>query len=294
VLPLVPAADVRIIAVKDDVPVADVTTTIGITYTFAGGFWAGLTIVTVFVLLAIVARSRLQDPGIKRANRLLRIIYRPNGRASLSQFQIVLWTLVVAASAVYVMALSGELIEITNGTLVLLGIAGGATLGAKAHGEMQNSAAQAAAATAGRDADKRTIEAAEKSAAALAAATDAKAAAEQQLAAKAAADAKRKAQAAQAIAKACNQPPDGQEPRWSDLIVNETTITNADGTVTVTREIDVTRFQMLLFTVITAAFVVMNVATTYVIPEIPTGFVTLMGISNGVYLGAKVAQSPAA
>ena len=56
------------------------------------------------------------------------------------------------------------------------------------------------------------------------------------------------------------------------------------------REIDVTRFQMLLFTLITAAFVLMNVVTTYVIPDIPTGFLTLMGISNGVYLGAKVAQ----
>ena len=47
---------------------------------------------------------------------------------------------------------------------------------------------------------------------------------------------------------------------------------------------------MLLFTLITAAFVLKNVLTTYVIPEIPTGFLTLMGISNGVYLAAKVAQ----
>jgi Penicillinase repressor len=62
----------------------------------------------------------------------------------------------------------------------------------------------------------------------------------------------------------------------------------ADGTVT--REIDTARFQMLLFTLITAAFVLMNVVTTYVIPEISTGFQTLMGISNGVYLGSKIAQ----
>lgn len=52
-----------------------------------------------------------------------------------------------------------------------------------------------------------------------------------------------------------------------------------------------TRFQMLLFTLITAVFVLMNVLTTYVIPEIPNGFLAVMGISNGVYLGSKVAQS---
>lgn len=47
---------------------------------------------------------------------------------------------------------------------------------------------------------------------------------------------------------------------------------------------------MLLFTLITAAFVLMSVVTTYVIPEISAGFVTLMGISNGVYMGSKIVQ----
>jgi hypothetical protein len=32
------------------------------------------------------------------------------------------------------------------------------------------------------------------------------------------------------------------------------------------------------------------VVTTYVIPEISTGFLTLMGISNGVYIGSKIVQ----
>ena len=50
---------------------------------------------------------------------------------------------------------------------------------------------------------------------------------------------------------------------------------------------------MLLFTLITAAYVLLTVGTTYAIPEIPTGFLTLMGISNGVYLGAKITQRPA-
>ena len=44
---------------------------------------------------------------------------------------------------------------------------------------------------------------------------------------------------------------------------------------------------MLLFTLVTATFVLVNVVTTYVIPEISVGFQTLLGISNGVYLTAK-------
>ncbi len=54
--------------------------------------------------------------------------------------------------------------------------------------------------------------------------------------------------------------------------------------------IDVTRVQMLFFTLITAAFVVLTVGSTYEIPPIPDGFMTLMGISNGVYLGSKFAK----
>ena len=73
-------------------------------------------------------------------------------------------------------------------------------------------------------------------------------------------------------------------PRWSDLVVND---------VNGHREIDVTRVQMLYFTVITATFVVMKVLTSYVIPEIPEGFQILMGISNAVYVGSKVAPKPA-
>ena len=94
------------------------------------------------------------------------------------------------------------------------------------------------------------------------------------------------AKATKARADAIKDPPTTQIPRWSDLIVNETV--QDDGTRT--REIDVTRFQMLLFTVIAAVFVLLNVLTTYVIPEISVGFQTLLGISNGVYMGSKIVQ----
>jgi hypothetical protein len=281
-LPLVPLADVRVLAIGEDKTVAaDVMTTIGITYPWAAILLAVATIVIVLVALTITAHLRLQHPGIKKALWFLRIISNPSGYASLSQLQIVLWTLIVAASAVYVMALSGDLIEITNGTLVLLGIAGVAALGAKAHSESQSSAAKTAGAAAQQEADRTQIEAAKK-----ASGTNPAEVAEKQIAQKNEKDAKEVATAAAARATAFYNPPEDQTPRWSDLIINETR--KIDGTPV--REIDVTRFQMLLFTLITAAFVLMNVLTTYVIPEIPTGFITLMGISNGVYLGAKVAQ----
>jgi len=241
--------------------------------------------------LYTAAGARLKHPGILQASSLLRIISTPNGFASLSQFQVVLWTFVVAASAVYVMSLSGQLIQITNGTLVLLGIAGAAAVAAKAHTAAQQASDEAAAAKAAADKAEADITAAQKAAAAATLPADPVAAAritaehtnaETDQAAKAAI-----AETTRARANALNNPPADQIPKWSDLIVNESV--TADGTVM--REIDVARFQMLLFTLITAAFVLMSVVTNYVIPEISTGFQTLLGISNGVYLGSKVAGS---
>ena len=273
-LPLVPLADVRILAFNDKTLAANVATTIGISYRLFAVLFALGTVALALAVFWIVANYRLEHPGIKKASWPLRIISTPSGYASLSQLQIVLWTLVVAASAVYVMSLSGDLIQITDGTLVLLGIAGAAGIAAKVHNESQNSKAQSDADTAKKDADKATADAATAAPAQQAAANQA------------AQDAAAKAQAAEVRAKNLVDPPINQTPRWSDLLVTESI--RADGTVV--REIDVARFQMLLFTLITAVFVLMSVLTTYVIPEIPTGFQTLMGISNGVYLGAKVAQ----
>ena len=56
-------------------------------------------------------------------------------------------------------------------------------------------------------------------------------------------------------------------------------------------EIDVTRVQMLLFTLVAAGFVAIKLFTSYVIPDIPQGILILMGISNGTYLSAKFVRS---
>ena len=288
-LPLVPLADVRIMAIdntKKEVA-ADVSTTIGITYPTIAALFAIVTIVIGFVTLYAVTAWRIQHAGILQANWFLRIIATPGGYASLSQLQIILWTFVVAASAVYVMCVSGQLVEITNGTLILLGIAGAAGLAAKTHSEAQTAAAQVTAKKAAANAQNAAVIAA---AAAAPEPTDpaaaAVAAAHTAAADQAAAQTARAADAATARAAAWTNPPATQVPKWSDLIINEST--NDDGTVT--REVDVTRFQMLMFTVITATFVLLNVITTYVIPEISTGFLTLMGISNGLYIGSKITQ----
>jgi hypothetical protein len=291
-LPLVPLAEVRILAIdnKKKELAADASTAIGITYPLAALLFAIATVGLGFAVLYIAVARRLTHPGILQANWLLRIISTPSGFASLSQFQIVLWTFVVAASAVYVMSLSGELIQITDGMLVLLGIAGLAGIGAKAHSEAQGASAEATAAKAAADKAAADIDAAQKAAEAAAPPADpvaaARVAAANNVAAAQAAAQGRIADATKAKADALKNPPPDQIPRWSDLIVNE----NVKDDGTQTREIDVARFQMLLFTLITAGFVLMSVITTYVIPEISAGFQTLLGISNGVYMGSKIVQ----
>ena len=70
----------------------------------------------------------------------LRLISTAKGWASLSQFQIMLWTFVIGAGAVYVMTLSGSLIPISAGTLALLGIAGGAAVLAEVKANQQGPA----------------------------------------------------------------------------------------------------------------------------------------------------------
>lgn len=164
------------------------------------------------------------------SRHVLAIISTSNGVASLSQFQIMLWTLVVAGSAVYVMSLSGNLIAISSGTLTLLGIAGGTSVLARV--PVKGTAA-----------------------------TDAGAAAPPGPA------------PAPAPAPAAAQ----SIPHWFQILVDDAAHP----------EIDVTRVQMLMFTLITAVFVAIKVAVTYSIPEIPDNFLVLMGISNGVYLAGK-------
>ena len=329
VVGLVPQADARIIIIDSDgSPLADVLTTVGITSLYFAWVIVIITVLLAFIILWRVGKHRLKD--MPKCNPILSVITTRRGYASLSQFQILLWTFVVIASATYVMALQGDLIAITTGTLVLLGISGSATVISKAKSESEAAAApppvdpaaaaaeakaaeeealklRAAAMLAGPEAKKDAQGAADeadaiaKAAKAKAVAADAVVEAIKKRAAVAAAPADQKqaaiaeaeraeAVAQQALKDAAIADADAKKatrlrhPRWSDLVMEE-----IKG-----RELDVTRIQMLYFTLVTAAFVLLKVITSYEIPVIPEGFLLLMGISNSVYVGSKFATNPAA
>jgi hypothetical protein len=177
--------------------------------------------IAILVLWKLAPADMLSgEPGRWRAisEHFLAVISNPEGVASLSQFQVLLWTLVVAAAAIYVMVLSGNLITISSQMLTLLGIAGGTQILASL--------------------DRKTLPA------------------------------------------GTPYPPPGR-PQWSQMLVDR-----------YSHEIDVTRVQMLIFTLITAAFVAVQVIATYSIPDISDNFMVLMGISNGVYLAGRQTAAP--
>ena len=139
---LVPLADVRILVVTPDAAgppaiLADVRTVLGV----ASALWgAGLALAALILgvfTLALAARWRRSRGGPARPGPLLGIIATQDGRASLARLQLLLWTLLVATSAVYVMMVSGELIQITEGTLALLGVSGAVTIGAEANRKLR-------------------------------------------------------------------------------------------------------------------------------------------------------------
>lgn len=211
---IVPIADFRVIAGRPSA-FLDVVRPVGITSVVWAVIAALLLVGVTWIALLRFARTR-GVPGGK--DPLLTIISTAEGRASLSTLQIIMWSFVVGASAVYVMVLSGNLIAITTGTLVLLAVSGVVTVGNKM------------------------------------------------------------APPPASVANAPPPPPPGvqRKPLWSDLVFNDDQ-----------PQISPARVQMLFFTVIIALFVSLRVLTSGKIPEIPEGYLGLMGISNGVYLAAK-------
>jgi hypothetical protein len=218
---VVPVADMVVEVTTSAAPGGVVVTATQVGVTSVAVAWVVVIVVAglVWVIMNAIARHR----HIRGRNLLLRVISTQDGYASLSQLQIVLWTLVVGLSAIYVMTLSGNLISISEGTLILLGIASGAALAARIPAAKQKPVVGDAAA---------------------------------------------------AVVVPVTEP---ATPEWSDLVISDRT----------TQEIDVTRLQMLAFTLITAAFVVIKVVVDYEIPAIPANFLVLMGISNGVYVGGR-------
>jgi hypothetical protein len=87
-----------------------------------------LLVLSLALASAILFTMALHAEEWKGVNYIPRIISTNKGVASLSQAQIMLWTLVVAGASIYVMVLSGNLISVSSGTLTLFGIAGGVSV----------------------------------------------------------------------------------------------------------------------------------------------------------------------
>jgi hypothetical protein len=128
---LVPLADFRVVASTRDGSSwshLDVVQPVGVTNVFFAWLFAVLLMVAAWIGLYFVGKAR-QVPG--SGDWVLQVISTRAGYASLSQLQMILWTFVIGGSAAYVMLLTGSLIQISGGTLALLGISGGAALLAK-------------------------------------------------------------------------------------------------------------------------------------------------------------------
>jgi hypothetical protein len=127
-LGIIPNADMRILVAGGAAsPTIDLIRPVGITSPVVALLLAVAAAVIALAMFFVLGRAR----GVPGKGLLLWLISTKSGYASLSQLQIMLWTFVVGISAVYVMSLSGGLIDITNGVLVLLGISGAATVGSK-------------------------------------------------------------------------------------------------------------------------------------------------------------------
>lgn len=232
-LGLVPVVDVRLIGYTPSGVLFDEVRPVGITSVPYALFVA---LATLVILIAVLNQLAVTMQGkasmfhaIASGSWILVVVQNRNGRASLSAFQILFWTLIVAASAAYVMALSGNLVNIPLGLLTLLGIAGTA-------GVISAFAANP------NEIQKTLIPSAPVSATSCKSST-----------------------------QSCKT-----TPHWRDLVLT------MDG-----KAPDISRVQMLVFTLVGGCFVVLQVLNYYVIPDIPAGYQILIGISNGIYVGSK-------
>ncbi len=103
-----------------------ITDTLGISSVGAAIFISAIAAGMGWYFLDRWARYRKVPGGF-----LLRFISTPNGVASLSQFQIYIWTFVIGTGVIYVMMITGNLIDIPVATLGLLGISGFSLVGSK-------------------------------------------------------------------------------------------------------------------------------------------------------------------
>jgi hypothetical protein len=305
-LGIVPEADMRVLVAGEGIVGEpwDISRQIGVT----SRIWAAigaLVIIAVIFLLLYVAKRRIYRKA--RIHTVLFLVSTENNYASLSQLQVMLWTFLVLGSVVYVMMQSGNLVPISAGTLVLLGISGAATVGSALQSSMSESkpkapphllvGAAAPTAAVGMDGDFyldtsgkavhlresgawRLVRTLEGGALLTGAAAPGAVGNDGDVYVDSSTGAIHRKVAGAWIETGDNalRPPSPERPQWRHLVEGP------GGTI------EPTRLQMLVFTVVTAFFVLLTVASSSKIPEIPESYLTLMGISNGIYLASKFAR----
>ena len=132
-----PTAELRLVTTGNGDPGVDVVLPLKISSTFWASVIALIFTLVFWLICYVIARLR-KIPGEGFKGGVLKIVVNKHGYASLSQFQIMLWTLVVGTSAIYVVVLTGTLIDINATILGLLGIAGAATLLSKTKSSAQD------------------------------------------------------------------------------------------------------------------------------------------------------------
>jgi hypothetical protein len=266
-LGLVPVADLRVIVTSNAGILEDTVLPVGITDPWFALAVAGLLTFGGLLVLYRFAAMR-GTPGLG----VIRMVATKDRMASLSGFQILVWSTTIAFSAMYVMSLSGNLINITPGTLVLLGVSGATSLATA----LQPSSPVAAAEQRAIGAQQEVMKLQQ---AVAAAAEQLATAAEPNLLAAAREEVAKGKAALQRVAEQAktSQAMIARDPKWADLVAP------ADGS----SGIDITRAQLLFFTLVTAAFVLLKVLNTYVVPDIPEYYQALIGISNGVFVAAR-------
>lgn len=160
------------------------------------------------LLLWIASRLPSADIGDGIVNKLLSFTIGVDGQTSLSLFQIYIWTTLVLTGMVYVFFMSGNLLNVSQQVLVLVGLAGGGSISARwiSIGTVSKSASE-------------------------------------------------------------------DSGFWGMFVVNGTP--------------DLLRLQLFLFTLTIWIYVAARVFYEQEFPELTANVLLLMGISNGVYVGAK-------
>ncbi len=188
--------------------------------------WLAHVFIRAFVL---GGRSAPKAPQAHAVWRFLEALWPRNGKpdgaswldwfagagnkASVSLFQVYIWSWLVVAGLVFVFLLSGTFLGITAQMLGLLGIAGGSSV------------------------------------------------------------------LARLVARGQGVPPEKKDrPHFVDLFQTEGSF-------------DLFKLQMFVFTVVIALFVAIRIAVDHAFPEISTELLTLLGISNGVYVTSKVGSA---